>query len=235
MHEMHSLLFAALETFSLVLLRKTSNHIFRWPPVWVCKQCCSSCHSLLDLRPVSHSFRLYMNQNSFSISSAPYLKRSSWVPTIQPCAVPVYPGLQHRDLLQIIVLKLLLFSSGSWAEGRSAMFLALRHPLFQSLLRLWLPPFGPMQPGRDPPPPHPCICDNVESRWHLVSQQNSLHILSGRSVPAAPSPSDGSRSQMARQARQLGSAQIFIYVRSSFDFCHCDTCSFHSPPPPRTS
>lgn len=156
---MHSLLFAALETFSLMLLRKKKiqkrKRVITFSDYLLCESASSAAHgvSLFDLPPVLHNFRLCIAYVFFYFVCSIF--EGFQLSSHHPCAVPVYPGLQYCDLLQIIVLKLLLFSFGAWVEGRSATFWvgsvkrALRHPLFQSRL-LWLHPFGPMQPGRPP-------------------------------------------------------------------------------------
>lgn len=76
MHEMHSLLFAALETFSLILLRKTniqkketSNHIYLQ-----CESASSAAHRVtVCLICLLHNFRLWIAY-VFFISSDRYLK-----------------------------------------------------------------------------------------------------------------------------------------------------------------
>lgn len=155
---MHSLLFAALETFSLILLRKKNiqkrKRVITFSDYLLCESANSATHGVTVWSSTSFTqFQIMYCICLFYFVCSIF--EGFQLSSHHPCAVPVYPGLQYCDLLQIIVLKLFLFSFGAWVEGRSATFWvgsvkrALRHPLFQSGL-LWLHPFGPMQPGRPP-------------------------------------------------------------------------------------
>lgn len=111
MHEMHSLLFAALETFSLILLRKKipkneESHFL----ITSCVSAGSAAHSVTvcsifdqfytNLGYLEYVFCFFIQvYKGFQLSSH---------------HLPAYPGLKYRDILQDVVLNLLLFSIEGW-------------------------------------------------------------------------------------------------------------------------
>lgn len=107
MHEMHSLLFAALETFSLILLRKKipkneESHFL----ITSCVSAGSAAHSVTVCSifdSFTQKFGLHRVRVLFFIQVYKGFQLSSH-------HLPAYPGLKYCDVLQDVVLNLLLLS-----------------------------------------------------------------------------------------------------------------------------
>lgn len=259
---MHSLLFAALETFSIVLLRKKKKKkekniqkggipFFRLPPVWVCKPCCSSCHSLFDLWPVLLAAYIFI----FWGGSVRHMKDFSWAPTTRVLCLPTR-AFRYPDVLQIVVLNLLLiFSRGKIGKVIHLLFFGERERdkererfLYSKVAFYDIIPSvlcnvegsisrGESRTGRAAEAPWPSsdprvLWDLPLSRGaHLVLTEPSVITsnprrgLAERARPlAAPSPSDRWQRQMASgEAAQAGSPS---FLRGACLICHCDVFPF---------